>query len=559
VTELAPADITVKVGGKSRAVTELTLKRVGASGAATPAAATPAAAAPASATAMAPSAPFATNDPSAAPPPPPAGAGRSILIVVDTESLNPGTESAVKAAIENLLKELTPADRIAFSYAPHDTAQVGFGSSVAVVRQAVANLHAQKVASSSTDEATAIAYCRTSDTLNLLKGLLQQAPGGDTPTSVVMIAASLSETGSAKSNTGGTCTVNSDQYQSIPAQAAAARANFYVVQGDPSSMGRDPGLENLAGATGAGAVLRVTNEGFAPKVLAESSAYWLATLAPDPSDKPNQSQHLEVKAVKEGVTVHARAEVMMSRPVNAAGAVPAPAGKSGASPKDMVGSSAPYTDLQLRAYAFAQRGTGDKMNVLVQAEPIDPSVKITAMKVGFFDAAGKGGAVDPPQIANYPITVGLPVGIGQYKIRVAATDSTGKSGAVDIKIDTTPVQAGPFKLSGLMLLLKLPDGKQSPKLLFSKGDTITAMFELYGVIPPAAEMIVGFEIAPSDTAPATKTFRPTGSAPTNEPDKLTVFGEIPVADLPPGDYVIRAVVQLKDNPMGKTIRTLRIK
>jgi hypothetical protein len=37
-----------------------------------------------------------------------------------------------------------------------------------------------------------------------------------------------------------------------------------------------------------------------------------------------------------------------------------------------------------------------------------------------------------------------------------------------------------------------------------------------------------------------------------------VFVDLPT-DLAPGDYVVSGLVQLKDNPMGKTSRTLRIK
>jgi len=560
VADLTAADLSIKVGGKVRAISDLSLKKVAAAPAAAGAPAAPAAAAPA-AGGITP--PYATNEPSAAPAPAPAKAasgGRYFLIMVDTESLPPGAEPQLKTAVEGLLKDLTPADHVAFSIAPHDTAQLGFGSALSTVHDAVSKVRGQKAAISNSDDATAVALCRTSDTLNLVKAMMQQAPGGDTPMNMIMIAGSLQTPGTAssKASTGTTCNVQADQYNSLAAATAGARVNMYVVQGDAGAMGRDSGLENLAGVTGAGAVMRVAGDGFAARVLSESSAYWVATLAPDPSDKPNQSQRLELKTTKEGVTIHTRPEVMMSRPGNAAGpAAPPAAGKAGTPLKDIVTQSAAYTDLQLRAYAFAQRGTGEKMNVLVQAEPVDPSVKLTAMRIGFFDANGKGGAVDAPQVAAYPITTGLPLGMGQYRIRVAATDSTGKSGAVDIKIDTTPIPAGPLKLSGLMLAVQGDKGA-SPRLQFNTTDKVVAMFEIYGVIPPAAELRVGFEIAPSDTGKETKVFRPTGSQPTAEPDKVLIFGEIPVADLPPGDYAIRGVLQLKDQPEGKTIRTIRI-
>jgi hypothetical protein len=47
-----------------------------------------------------------------------------------------------------------------------------------------------------------------------------------------------------------------------------------------------------------------------------------------------------------------------------------------------------------------------------------------------------------------------------------------------------------------MLLAKGADGKSSPRLEFKKGDAISAAFELYGLNPTAAEMIVGFEYSP---------------------------------------------------------------
>ncbi len=548
-TDLTAADLSIKVGGKVRAISDLQLKRIAAPAAAATGAATPA---PAAGSGAPP--PFFTNEASAAAAPTPAApAGRAFLIVVDNESLSPGTEVPVKAAIENLLKDLTPADKIAYSTAPKDTAQVGFGSSLAAVRQAVSGLRGIKGVS------TTDPICRTVETLNLLKALIQQAPGGETPTAVVVIAGSLSSTGSSSSTTGGRCALVTDDFNSVTSTLSSARANMYVVQGD-SAVGRDAGMENLASAGGGStaSVMRVANEGFAPRVLQDSSTYWVATLAPDAADKPGVSQRLELKTTKEGVTIRTRPEVMMSRPGNAAGAgAAASAGKAGTPLKDIAAQTASYPDVQLRAYAFAQRGVGDKMNVLVQTEPVDPSVKLTAMKIGFFDSTGKGPVVDidAAKLATFPITSGLPVGMGQYRIRVAATDSTGKSGAVDVKIDTTPVSAGPFKISGLMLLLT-KDTTNSPKLQFIEGDTVTVMFEMYG-IPTAAPMIVGFEYAPVEDLTKVKTFRPTGQQGTSEPDKYQIFGQLP-AGLAPGDYVIRGVVQQQGADKGQSSRTIRI-
>lgn len=528
VTDLNPSDLAVRIGGKARTVSALTLKKIEAT------------ALPVEATGNA-SPPFFTN--------PPIAAGRSILIVVDTESLRPGTEIALKEAIENLLKNLTPADRVAFSVLPTDTAQIGFGTPLPRVREAVAKLAGQR----GSDVGSPEALCRTSNSLNMLKSLLDPLAGNESPTAVVFAAASLSlpgRTSEKDSRDSGTarCEVLQDQYRAVGIAAAAGRANFYVVQGDVGVMDRNDGLDNLAGVTGAGQVLRVVNEGFAPRVLADSSAYWVATVAADPSDRPGQAQRLEVRTTRENVTIHARAEFAISKQAAQA--------KSGTvSPSDMLKTTAPFTDLQLRALAYHARGEADKMTVLVMAEPVDPAVKIAAMRIGFFDQSGKGSSTNPPQIATYPITTALPLNAGPYRIRVAATDASGKSGAVDVNIDTNLTQAGPLKLGGLMLGAPTEKG-MSPRLLFSGEDKIQVMFELYGVITADAKMKVGFEVASSDTGPTTTAYQPSAASQL-QPDKFAIFGEIPIDKLAPGDYVIRAVAQLEGQPEGKVLRTFR--
>ncbi len=81
---------------------------------------------------------------------------------------------------------------------------------------------------------------------------------------------------------------------------------------------------------------------------------------------------LEVKATREGVTVKSRADVAMSK-----SAGPRPGGK--ATPREMVATTAAFTDLQLRTSAIAQRGPGGKMQILALIEPVDPAAKITAL------------------------------------------------------------------------------------------------------------------------------------------------------------------------------------
>jgi len=520
VTDLTPADVTVRVGGKVRTIESLTLKTI--------AAGKPAAAG------IAP--PFSTNEPVE---------GRSILIIVDVESLRAGTEVEIRTAIESVLKDVTAADRVGFSVAPRDTAQVALGSPLARVREAVEALRGSRPASVS----NADALCRTKDTLEFVRAMMEPLAGQDQPTSLVFIAASLSTPGRA-SGSSGTCEVLTDHYQAIVTTAAGSRVNFYVVQGDPGTMGRQDGLENLAGESGAGQVMRVVGDGFAPRVLSEASNYWVATLAPDSSDRPGQPQRLEVRGVREGVTVRARTEVVIGR--GAAGAKP-----ESMSVGDMARSTQAFTDLQLRATAVSQRGQADKMTVLVFAQPVDPTVKIKEMSVGYFDQNNKGARISakPEQIAAALVPIPLALDAGKYRIRVAAVDTNGKSGAVDINIDTSTTPAGSLKLSGLMLGAS-KGGSMSPQLIYKDEDKILAFIEFYGQIPAGTGIKAGFELSDSDTGKAIS-FVQAGGKSTNEPDKFQLFGELPIDKLAPGDYVVRAIVQLEGQPEGRVLRTFR--
>ncbi len=94
------------------------------------------------------------------------------------------------------------------------------------------------------------------------------------------------------------------------------------------------------------------------RVNAETAAYYVATIKAESDDRPGQTQRLELKVIKEGVTTRARSDVAIGR--SAGPAAGAPAAKAGsASVADMLRTTnASYTDLQLRATAIVSRVQG---------------------------------------------------------------------------------------------------------------------------------------------------------------------------------------------------------
>ena len=528
VADLKPADVSLKVGGKNRTIKSLQLVRFEGTGAGGVSAGLPA--------------PFATNEGSGAP-------SRSIIIVIEDESLRPGAEREVRADVSKFLDGLAPSDRVALATAPRDVARVGFGAGLARVREALGQITGRMPASMSDSDR----LCRTRDTLLSLRNQLGSLAGAESPTTLIVFSSAMSVPGSQ-----GACEVTTQHYQQLGPAAAAARAHVYVVQQDSTVSQRNEGLENLAGVTSAGAVLRIAGS-TSPlaRVATETAAYYVATVEADSSDRAGQSQRLEVKVNRDGVTTRSRSEVLIVR-----AAAPAAGAKGGTtSPRDMLRDPRPFRDLPMRVAAFVSRAPGDNkiaptLGVMVMAEPIDGSVKITAATAGLIDPTNKipvQSSADEKQLGGRPMVLLFAATQGTYRLRFAATDATGRSGAVDQEIVAELTPAGPLKL-GALVLTAFRNNAAVPALTFTDEEKIVGVMEMYGQL--TGKVSARMELSSSLDGEAIATTQP-GGRQTGEPDKFILTGEIPIASLKPGDYVVRAIVQLEGQPEGKVIRTFR--
>jgi len=534
VPDLQPGDVTIKVGGKQRTIASLEFKKTdsGAGGGAAAAAALPP--------------PFATN----------AGggeAGRRLMIVIDNESLRTGTERAVRESLDQILSQLGPNDRVAFSVAPRDTVQLGFGAGVAAVRAAVAKFSGIRPANPTDTEIA----CRSRDSLVMLRTMMDSLAGSEAPTSVLFISSGLTTPGNIGTNASGsksatnlTCEVLTEHYTGIATGVANGRVNLYVAQGDDSNTGRDNGLENLAGVGSAGGVLRAIPGGLT-RIISESTGYYIATLQPESSDKPGQTAKFEVRAAREGVTARARADISVTTRGNRAGS-------KAMAPRDMVATTAPFNDLQLRVTAVAQRGQGGKMAILALAEPVDPAVKLTQVTAVLVAPGATKAAfartLEEKELVGRPMPIGLVADPGKYRMRIAAVDSTGKSGAVDYDLDASLTPTGPLMLGQVMLVGPRGEGF-SPQLVFSNEPEIAAYVELYG---PVATSKIAARIDLAATPDGKALVEGTvGGSGTGEPDKFSLNAKLAIKDLPPGDYVVRVTVQAEGSPEAKVMRTMR--
>jgi hypothetical protein len=487
--------------------------------------------------------------------------GRAILLVIDDEALKPGREQDLQNEVRAFLGALGGRDRVALVTLPYGGLKADFTTDHARIMTALAPI----VGRAPQGESAAEAGCRTRSALVALTGTLDSLAVADAPVAVVYFESHLVAPrtmavitntvidGNPMFNPIGRCEVLTEHYQHIGAAVAKSRAHMYIVIPDLSAdnSGR-AGLEHLTGVTGA-MILNLQDRAL-PRIAAETSGYYLARIEPDPSESPETVRGYDVSVSRPGAIVRQRPQLQARRPATRAAQTVV------AAPIDMMREARAYTDLPLRVTAATSRGNDGNLRVLTLFDAPGTTGLESAM-IGLFDGGGRmvtSASLTAAELATAapgaPLVVALAAPAGDYRLRVAAMEAPGRAGAADVEVSVALVDAGPLKMSALLLGLSREGGFR-PRLEFSTEASAMAYLELYG---GAEGMAVGvaFEVASTTNGPAIVTM-PGAFAGTSEADKFLITGAIPVGALPPGDYVIRAIVAAQGQPAGRVVRTLR--
>jgi len=523
--------------------------------------------------------------------------GRTLILVIDDESIRAGSEAATRQAAAQFLSGLSPRDRVALVTVPHGDMKVDLTSDFAKVRTAVDQVTGQAPENESMSDAA----CRTRSDLQSLSGMLDSLSGGQTPVTVVFFASSLissrtqttmnrnTATSAAGAplggaNTLGTCDLQPEEFEKVAAAAVQARAHFYVIQPDLSASSRfnnptgattaaartggdavvrginsiDQGISDLTGVTGGERYpLASTGDNALIRVALETSAYYLATFEPEDNERNGTTHKIDLKVARPNITLRVLPSVVIPAVNVAAGA------STTTPPRVMLGEMRAFHDLALRSAGFTARyAKSNKMQIVAVFEPEDPLATLTSAMAGLFDSSGKlvhSWTATPADLAKTPVTAALTAPPGKYRLRVAATDKNQRSGATDADIDATLTDAGSLKLSSLLL------GSNStkepiifmPKLQFTDEAVALAYLEVYGQLGDGG-LVAIFQLAKTADGPA-MLVQPASIDPTTDPDRFIVEAAIPIGNLPPGDYVVRALIgaQKEGEPLGKVMRTLR--
>ncbi len=282
---------------------------------------------------------------------------------------------------------------------------------------------------------------RTNDTIRGLERLMKSLEPSGQPVTVVLISESLVLARDPAALSG------------LAEACAEARVTLHVVQPAPASsemtargFPSDPvsdaaynieGLEQMAART-RGAFHRAvsTGESIFEQIGREVSGYYLLGIEPAAEDRQKPRRRVDVKVRRPNLTVRARSMFALDPRPNES-AIDPPARL-----KQLLEAPVPTKGVPIRITARTISGDKDNVRVLIAGEVGDPIDQRTRFHVGLV-ATDNGGAVQSRSAASLVLdparrgvqspalfTTSLVVPPGDYAVRLAVIDDSGRSGSV---------------------------------------------------------------------------------------------------------------------------------
>jgi VWFA-related protein len=404
-------------------------------------------------------------------------------------------------------------------------------------------------------------------TMNMFRDLLGQLRSVNSPNTLVLITEGF---------------VLDDQHPSftqISSLAAASRTSIYVMKLDEQlfdiSEARAPeptarfedrneksiGVEMLASAT-RGSLFNIVNSGdFAfERIEAELSGQYLLGVESNPLDKDGKPHSIDVSVNRRGVTVRSRRQLTMrpedNRPKTARETVLAG-----------LGSPLPLSALPLRVATFALQGQGrdGKVQLVIHADIGVNYTTTRPLSLGYM-FTDKDGRIVESQTASQrlkPMLEGVPSPLqftggaalppGDYTLKIAVVDGD-LAGSLEHPVHATLLSAGDISLSELMVGGPVDPSEVRPTV----GHTVTfgnlqAYLEAYGA--PVKGLKVRYEIAATPDGDAMLAADVPARA---AGDERAIFNRVlPVRQLPPGSYLLRAVLTAETGLAKSPLSLLR--
>jgi len=544
-----------------------------------------------------------------------AAGGRLVMLVIDSGNIAAGRGRPAIEAAKRFVASLNPADRVALVTIPGAGPQIDFTSNRAIVQtlldkvvgQATEPIGPRKVgiyealAFERNDQSTidtvvdreCSAYptvsiretCqqqlageaeqllsfsreRTRNSLIALRYLFERVSSSETPKTIVFLSEGL--------------LLNRDNADIawVGPRAASAHIILYVLQLDSPEMEAGQrttspsrsedrevlrqGLDQLAGMARGDVFRIVANADFAFQRLAlELSGYYLLSFEPQPGDRDGKPHKIRIDVRRKDLMLRSRREFS----VGAAAARTAEDTVLETLRAPLLASDIP---LKLTTYTF-QDPDSAKLKIILVADidrSLNPEDKVS---LGYlmFDDKGKlitsqlekdlANPVDRLRKTQKYVGAAM-AGPGTYTLKVAVVDSSGKRGSVERTFNARLNGFGQLHVTDLLIAddsVRGADGLPPAVAADFTGDELHGYVELFSEAPEQLKnATVVIEVAQNETARALD----------STPARFQLQGDrrrvaeagVPIALLPPGDYVARAVVMVSGKKVGQVARPFRV-
>jgi len=535
-------------------------------------------------------------------------AGRLIVIAVDEPNIRFGAAMAISRTANAFIDRLQPSDRVAVAGFGTGAPATVFTADRNRIKQAISRMRGQKQAGQPTGDINmsvteALAIDRGDiGTLNQVLSRECQTVGGRPDPTCPDRVSTQAHMAAVDANHEGDLTViglrelfrglrriegpktlvlisegfvmnDPGLVIELGGLAAAARTSVYALRldstafdvterrgpmdafGDRITLGQ--GLETLAGAT-RGALFTVTGTGanIFQQIEGEISGYYLLGVESDPKDRDGKPHPIRVDVPRKGATVRSRRQ-LLNTPADE---------KIARSPHQAVAAAlaSPLLSsaLPLRVGSFALQGPEqNRVQLLIHADVGTDytSSKVASIAYVIADKDGKtieNRAFDArllPTINGVPSSLqysaGASLAPGEYTLKLAIVEGD-RVGSIEHTIRAELPTVGPVTLSELMVGGPIDNGELlQPSIGFQVNyGVVHGYVEAYGAADGG--LSVEYEVAKDADSPALLNVdvaaRPAGE------NRVIFTKTVPVQQLPPGRYLLRAV--FSEN--GKSVKTL---
>lgn len=373
--------------------------------------------------------------------------------------------------------------------------------------------------------------------------------------------------------------VTQDRYEEIAdigELAGAAQVTIHVVLIDaprsdltrrlpPTSPIRDrrlgvAGLEMIAGLS-RGALFRDVGAGGASmeRLSRELSGYYLLGVEPAADDRDGRNHRIEVEVSRRGAIVRARRQFRFSDETGTPAAPEARVAAVLAAPV-----SAVDVPMRLASYAFLD---GDTPSVrIVAALEAGASMEAgTEHTIGFVlhgpddeiiaSGAERRSATDVAPGGRLSYSTAFLVDPGVYRLKMAIVDADGRVGSVEHVVRAWQMEGEAFAVGDLLLADTPVAGVVQPGVVARlDSGQLGAYTEMYAADPGTLQDLeVTIEIGDDPDGPALRRSL-ARVVPGAHDRRASAQAIVPVADLPSGSYVARAVFSAGDRTVGKLAR-----